>query len=72
MHWGLSGALGAFIAGLLISETSQNHAIFAEIRPLRDLFAVVFFVSLGMVLADWRNRPYAPASYWGDGFHTYR
>jgi CPA2 family monovalent cation:H+ antiporter-2 len=47
---GLSAALGAFIAGLLISETSQNHAIFAEIRPLRDLFAVVFFVSLGMVL----------------------
>jgi monovalent cation:H+ antiporter-2, CPA2 family len=47
---GLSAALGAFIAGLLISETSQNHAIFAEVRPLRDLFAVVFFVSLGMVL----------------------
>ena len=47
---GLSGALGAFIAGLLISETSQNHAIFAEIRPLRDLFGVIFFVSLGMVL----------------------
>jgi len=47
---GLSAALGAFIAGLLVAETSQNHAIFAEIRPLRDLFAVVFFVSLGMVL----------------------
>lgn len=47
---GLSAALGAFIAGLLISETSQQHAIFAEIRPLRDLFAVVFFVSLGMGL----------------------
>ena len=48
--FGLSAALGAFIAGLLISETSQNHAIFAEIRPLRDLFVVVFFVSLGMAL----------------------
>ncbi|HUD18908.1 MAG TPA: cation:proton antiporter [Patescibacteria group bacterium] len=47
---GLSAALGAFIAGLLISETSQNHAIFAEVRPLRDLFGVVFFVSLGMIL----------------------
>ncbi len=45
---GLSAGLGAFIAGLLIAETSQNHAIFAEIRPLRDLFAVVFFVSIGM------------------------
>ncbi|MDO8451516.1 MAG: cation:proton antiporter [bacterium] len=47
---GLSPALGAFIAGLVISETGQNHAVFAEVRPLRDLFAVVFFVSLGMVL----------------------
>jgi CPA2 family monovalent cation:H+ antiporter-2 len=47
---GLSAAIGAFIAGLLISETSQNHAIFAEVRPLRDLFAVVFFVSLGMAI----------------------
>lgn len=45
---GLSAALGAFIAGLIIAETSQNHAIFAEVRPLRDLFAVVFFVTLGM------------------------
>lgn len=47
---GLSAALGAFIAGLIIAETSQNHAIFAEIRPLRDLFAVVFFVTLGMTV----------------------
>lgn len=45
---GLSAALGAFVAGLLISETSENHAIFAEVRPLRDLFVVVFFVSIGM------------------------
>ncbi len=57
---GLSGALGAFIAGLLISETSQNHAIFAEIRPLRDLFAVVFFVSLGMVLPIGQVLPIIP------------
>lgn len=47
---GLSVSLGAFLAGLLVAETSQNHAVFAEIRPLRDLFAVVFFVSLGMSL----------------------
>ena len=47
---GLSAAIGAFIAGLLVSQTSQNHAIFAEVRPLRDLFVVVFFVSLGMAL----------------------
>lgn len=47
---GLSVSLGAFLAGLLVAETSQNHAVFAEIRPLRDLFAVIFFVSLGMAL----------------------
>lgn len=47
---GLSAPLGAFIAGLLIAETSQNHAVFAEIRPLRDVFATVFFVTIGMVL----------------------
>jgi CPA2 family monovalent cation:H+ antiporter-2 len=47
---GLSAALGAFVAGLLISETSENHAIFAEVRPLRDLFVVVFFVSIGMAV----------------------
>lgn len=47
---GLSAPLGAFIAGLLISDTSQNHAVFSEIRPLRDVFAVVFFTSLGLML----------------------
>lgn len=47
---GLSAPLGAFIAGLVIAETSQNHAVFAEIRPLRDLFATIFFVTIGMVL----------------------
>lgn len=47
---GLSLALGAFLAGLIISKTSENHAIFSEIRPLRDLFSIIFFVSLGMFL----------------------
>ncbi len=47
---GLSLALGAFLAGLIISKSSENHAIFSEIRPLRDLFSIVFFVSLGMFL----------------------
>ncbi|MFC1646771.1 cation:proton antiporter [Patescibacteria group bacterium] len=48
---GLSPALGAFIAGLLISETSQNHAVFSEIRPLRDVFVVIFFTALGLTLS---------------------
>ncbi len=46
--FGLPAAIGAFIAGLLISETSQNHAVFAEVRPLRDVFVVVFFVAIGL------------------------
>lgn len=48
--FGLSLALGAFLAGLIIAETSENHAIFSEIRPLRDFFSIIFFVSLGMFL----------------------
>jgi len=46
--FGLSAGLGAFIAGLMIAETSQNHMVFSEVRPLRDIFSTVFFVSLGM------------------------
>jgi CPA2 family monovalent cation:H+ antiporter-2 len=48
---GLSVALGAFLAGLLISESPYAHQSRAEISPLRDLFASLFFISLGM-LAD--------------------
>jgi monovalent cation:H+ antiporter-2, CPA2 family len=55
---GLSIALGAFLAGLMISETQYAHQARAEIGPLRDIFATLFFVSLGM-LADpsfiWSN-----------------
>jgi CPA2 family monovalent cation:H+ antiporter-2 len=48
---GLSVALGAFLAGLLVSESEYAHQARAEIGPLRDIFATLFFVSLGM-LAD--------------------
>jgi len=48
---GLSVALGAFLAGLMVSESPYAHQSRAEIGPLRDLFATLFFVSLGM-LAD--------------------
>ncbi len=47
---GLSIALGAFLAGIIISESSERHAIFSQVRPLRDIFAILFFVSLGMFL----------------------
>ncbi|MBT4512278.1 MAG: sodium:proton exchanger [Chloroflexi bacterium] len=50
-YLGLSVALGAFLAGLLISESEYSQQALADIRPLRDVFAVLFFVALGM-LAD--------------------
>ncbi|MBE0481142.1 MAG: cation:proton antiporter [Dehalococcoidia bacterium] len=48
---GLSMALGAFLAGLIASESEYAQQALADVRPLRDIFAVLFFVSLGM-LAD--------------------
>ena len=47
---GLSLALGAFIAGLLISESEYSHQIVADILPLRDCFSGIFFISIGMLL----------------------
>ncbi len=43
-------ALGAFLAGLLIAETDYAHQVIADIGPFRDLFASIFFVSIGMLL----------------------
>ncbi|RMH08388.1 MAG: sodium:proton exchanger [Nitrospirae bacterium] len=47
---GLSLALGAFIAGLLISESEYSHQAIAEILPVRDSFNSLFFVSIGMLM----------------------
>jgi CPA2 family monovalent cation:H+ antiporter-2 len=47
---GLSLEIGAFIAGMVISESEYSHEVFAEVRPLRDVFAALFFVSVGMLL----------------------
>lgn len=49
-YFGLSYALGAFIAGLIVSKGFLNHQIALEIRPLRDVFAMLFFVSVGALL----------------------
>ena len=49
-HFGLSMALGAFLAGLLLSESEYAHQALADIVPLRDIFATLFFVSLGMLV----------------------
>lgn len=47
-HAGFSVALGAFIAGLLIAESGRSRQVDELIRPFRDAFAAVFFVSVGM------------------------
>lgn len=47
---GLSLALGAFLAGLVLSESEYGHQAFTEVLPFRDTLASLFFVSVGMLL----------------------
>ncbi len=47
---GFSMALGAFLTGLIISESEYSRQIVAEVVPIRDVFAIFFFVSLGMLM----------------------
>ncbi|MDP9351377.1 MAG: cation:proton antiporter, partial [Chloroflexota bacterium] len=47
--FGVSLALGAFLAGLVVGESDQSHQAAADALPLRDAFAVLFFVSVGML-----------------------
>ena len=52
-HFGLSMALGAFIAGMLIAETEFKHQVETDIRPFHDVLLGLFFITIGMKL-DWR------------------
>ena len=47
---GLSLALGAFLAGLIISESEYSHEALEKIDPFKDLFISLFFISIGMLL----------------------
>jgi CPA2 family monovalent cation:H+ antiporter-2 len=47
---GLSLAFGAFLAGLAVAESDYRQQVIAEVLPLRDLFASLFFVSIGMLI----------------------
>jgi CPA2 family monovalent cation:H+ antiporter-2 len=47
---GMSLAFGAFLAGLMISESDYSHNIFGNIVPFKDIFTSFFFVSIGMLL----------------------
>lgn len=47
---GLSLAFGAFLAGLVVAESEYRTQVIAEVLPFRDLFAALFFVSIGMLI----------------------
>lgn len=47
---GLSLALGAFVAGLVVSESEFSHQMFAEVLPFRDVFNGLFFASVGLLI----------------------
>ncbi|HXY75126.1 MAG TPA: cation:proton antiporter [Dehalococcoidales bacterium] len=59
--FGLSAIFGSFIVGLVLRETKFVHQAIAEITPLRDIFASLFFVSLGMLLS-----PAFVAAHWSE------
>lgn len=47
---GLSLAIGAFLAGIIVSESDLSHRVLGELMPTRDVFAVLFFVAAGMLV----------------------
>ncbi|HEX9902007.1 MAG TPA: cation:proton antiporter, partial [Acidobacteriota bacterium] len=56
---GLSLALGAFLAGVAISESKYSHQVVSDILPFKDVFNSLFFISIGMLLNTavvWRSR----------------
>lgn len=60
LAFGASMALGAFVAGMVVGHSKLSHQAAADALPLRDAFAVLFFVAVGM-LFDWRLLLEAPA-----------
>ncbi|MFZ9859253.1 MAG: cation:proton antiporter [Roseiflexaceae bacterium] len=55
---GLSFAFGAFVAGMVLSDSEYSHQALSDIVPLRDIFSMIFFVSVGMLLNPlflWQN-----------------
>ncbi len=76
---GLSLAIGAFLAGLALSDTDFSHQIISDINPFRDVFLSVFFVSLGMIFnLDFlrENTGYILLAsrdyYWNQGRHSFQ
>ena len=59
--FGVSIALGAFVAGMVVNESPFSHQIGADLLPFREAFAVVFFVSVGMLV-----QPADLMGHWGE------
>lgn len=58
--FGLSFAFGAFVAGVVLSQSDYSHQALADVEPLRDVFAMIFFVSVGMLIDPavlWERAP---------------
>jgi CPA2 family monovalent cation:H+ antiporter-2 len=60
---GLSLSLGAFLAGLILSESEYSHQALGSVLPFRDMFTSIFFISVGMLL----NVHYIFANVWSVG-----
>jgi len=60
-EFGYSVALGAFLAGSLVAESGEEKTVEHLIRPVRDVFAAIFFVSVGMLIEPSLVREYAGA-----------
>ena len=58
--FGVSVALGAFVAGVVVGESPFSHQVGADLLPFREAFAVLFFVSVGMLV-----NPAELAEHWG-------
>jgi len=56
---GFSSALGAFVMGMILAETLESHRIEHLMAPLKNVFAAIFFISVGMMI-----NPASLATYW--------
>ncbi len=57
-RFGISAGIGAFVAGLVISESEYSHQVLSDVLPFRETFTSLFFVSIGMLLDPafiWEN-----------------
>ena len=70
--FGASMALGAFLAGMMVAQSPVSHQAAADALPLRDAFAVLFFVSVGMLFDPTFLAPRAADDAGGAGHHPAR